>query len=181
MNKRDAIIFTAAQLIHEKGYHNIGIKSILDALSIPKGSFYHYFSSKEALALAIIDLYIEDTQSCIENSDTSVEGLKSFFNIFFNRLIDLELKRGCPVGNLVLELSDENETFRLKLHEWYDFLKVWIAKVLNDEGIDKAEVKAKALWAAFEGTMMLSKLDKNPEHFEIFNDLTFPSIVHHSL
>ena len=49
MNKKDEIIFTAARLMHEKGYHNAGIKSILDELNIPKGSFYHYFKSKVIL------------------------------------------------------------------------------------------------------------------------------------
>ncbi len=177
MSKRDEIVFTAARLIHEKGYHSVGIKSILDELSIPKGSFYHYFPSKEALGLSIIDIYIHDTTQCLEEAETSLAGLKDFFSIFFNRLIDLSLKRGCPVGNLILELADENEAFRLKLLDWYQVLEGRIVESLDAEGIANASEKAKALIAAFEGTMLLSKLDKDAIHFRIFHEITFQSIV----
>lgn len=177
MNKKEAIIFTAARLIHERGYHNIGIKSILDELSIPKGSFYHYFKSKEDLGLAIIEVYIKDTYDCILQAEKSLDGVKDFFNIFFNRLVELSLKRGCPVGNLILELSDENESFRLKLMEWYKAVEAWISDILSAESIKEPNEKAKALIASFEGTMLLSKLDKDAIHFELFNKYTFNGII----
>jgi hypothetical protein len=60
---------------------------------------------------------------------------------------------------------------------WYEMLFRWIEDVLTKESIDNAEKKAKALVAAFEGTMMLSKLDKDNVHFEIFNEITFCSII----
>ncbi|QUI25219.1 TetR/AcrR family transcriptional regulator [Vallitalea pronyensis] len=177
MNKREAIIMTAARLIHEQGYHHVGIKSILDELSIPKGSFYHYFKSKEELGLAIIELYIKDTSYGMSQSDNTIAGIKQFFNIFFNRLVELELKRGCPFGNLVVELSDENESFRLKLLELYNVMTSWITDILKGEAIEYPDEKAKALFAAFEGTMLASKLEKDPIHFEIFNQYTFPAII----
>ncbi|MBM7615523.1 TetR/AcrR family transcriptional regulator [Alkaliphilus hydrothermalis] len=177
MNKRETLLFTAARLIHEKGYNNVGIKAILDEVNVPKGSFYHYFKSKEELGLSIIDFYIADTTNCLNQVEKSIEGINQFFNIFFNRLIELSLKRGCPVGNLILELSDENERFRLKLLEWYNILERWIIEVLEEEKVANSHEKAKALIAAFEGTMLLSKLDKNDVHFEIFNKYTFYSIL----
>lgn len=177
MNKREAIVLTAARLIHEHGYHNIGIKSILNELSIPKGSFYHYFKSKEDLGLAIIELYIHDTAGCITQVEETLDGLKAFFNIFFDRLVELSLKRGCPVGNMILELADENETFRLKLMEWYTTLEQWITGILVKESVEDAPGKAKALIAAYEGTMMMSKLDKDAVHFELFNKYTFDGIL----
>lgn len=177
MDKREAIINTAARLIHEQGYNKVGLKSILDELSIPKGSFYHYFKSKEDLGLSIIDIYIVDTKTCIEQMDQNLEGLMTFYGVFFNRLKSLSLKRGCPVGNLILELSDQNEAFREKLYEWYELLNSWTEKILMDASINNAGNKAKALTAAFEGTMMLSKLDKDAVHFEIFNTITFVAII----
>ena len=177
VDKREAIVVTAARLIHEHGYNNIGIKSILDALSIPKGSFYHYFKSKEDLGLAIIDLYIRDTRGCMLQVEKSLSGLKSYFNIFFDRLRELSLKRGCPVGNLILELSDENESFRKKLVEWYQVLESWVINILEAESINDASGKAKALIAAYEGAMLLSKLDKDAIHFELFNKYIFDSII----
>ncbi|GMQ56537.1 TetR/AcrR family transcriptional regulator [Vallitalea sediminicola] len=177
MNKKEAIVLTAARLIHEHGYHHVGIKSILDELNIPKGSFYYYFKSKEDLGIAIIELYIRDTSDCLDHCEKNLKGLKKFFNIFFNRLIELSLRRGCPVGNLILELADENELFRVKLMEWYSVVKTWSIEVLTNENIDDPEDKAKALFAAFEGTMLVSKLEKDKTHFEIFNNYTFNGII----
>lgn len=177
MGKKEELLFTAARLIHEKGYNNIGIKAILDELNIPKGSFYHYFKSKEELGISIIELYIGDTTSCLDSVENSIGGLNDFFNIFFNRLIGLNMKGGCPVGNLILELSDENESFRLKMLEWYNVLETWITGVLENSKIVDCRKKAKALISAFEGAMLLSKLDKDAGHFEIFNNYTFNSLI----
>lgn len=177
MSKKETLLFTAARLIHEKGYNNIGIKGIVDEANMPKGSFYHYFKSKEELGLSIIDIYIYDTTNCLNKVEKSINGLNEFFNIFFNRLVELSLKRGCPVGNLILELSDENERFRLKLLEWYTILEKWTIEVLEKENISNPIEKAKALIAAFEGTMLLSKLDKDDKHFEVFNKFTFNGIL----
>lgn len=177
MDKRDQIITTAAQLIHEHGYHNVGIQKILNELNIPKGSFYYYFKSKEDLGLAIIDLYVMDTKGGIEAMPNTLDGLKSFFNIFFDRLIQLSMKRGCPVGNLILELADEKESFRERLMLWYKSLENWSTEILQSEGIDDAHNKSRALISAFEGAMMLSKLEKDSDHFKIFNEVTFQSIV----
>lgn len=177
MDKRQAIIFTGAKLIHEKGYHHVGIKAILDELQIPKGSFYHYFKSKEDLGMAIIDIYLMDTQEAIASVSHSLEGLKNFFNIFFDRLRGMSMKCGCPVGNLILELSDENESFRMKLHDWYELVYKWIDSILSDNGYEDATRRAKALFAAFEGAMMAAKLDKSDEHFDIFYEITLSGIL----
>ena len=47
--RRDSIIRTAEKLFFERGYDETSIQDILDALSISKGGFYHYFESKIAL------------------------------------------------------------------------------------------------------------------------------------
>lgn len=47
--RKEAIMKTAEKLFFEKGYGETSIQDILDALSISKGGFYHYFDSKNAL------------------------------------------------------------------------------------------------------------------------------------
>lgn len=177
MNKKELIIITAANLIHEKGYHHVGIKSILDELSIPKGSFYHYFKSKEDLGLAIIDFYIEDLSQLLNNSNKDLDGIKAVFDQLINRLVGLEFKCGCPIGNLILELSDENEIFRAKLMEWYSEFIAWIEEVLESASVEEPLDKAKALVASFEGTVLVSKLEKDRASFDIFYKYMFNTII----
>lgn len=177
MGIREQLIYTAAGMIHEHGYNNVGIKSILDELKVPKGSFYYYFDSKESLGVAIIDLYIEDLSSVIDKSEKTIDGLRDFFNIFFNRLRELDMKRGCPIGNLILEMSDESDKFSMKLQEWYKKLENWITDIFIIENIEDPVGKSKVLISAFEGAILLSKLEKDDSHFVLFNKYTLNAIL----
>jgi AcrR family transcriptional regulator len=54
-DKRGQILDAAQQLIYAKGYEQLTIQDLLDALKISKGAFYHYFDSKQALLEALIE------------------------------------------------------------------------------------------------------------------------------
>jgi len=56
-DSRSALLELGMDIMLEKGYTNTGIQEILTALSIPKGSFYHYFDSKESYAIEVIRHY----------------------------------------------------------------------------------------------------------------------------
>ncbi|MGZ8188833.1 MAG: TetR/AcrR family transcriptional regulator, partial [Methylosarcina sp.] len=56
---RDNILNRGVSLLMQQGYHGTGLKEILDAVQIPKGSFYNYFDSKESFAAEVIQHYIE--------------------------------------------------------------------------------------------------------------------------
>ena len=52
---REKILSAAQSLIELRGYSALGVAEICKAADVPKGSFYYFFESKEALALAVID------------------------------------------------------------------------------------------------------------------------------
>ena len=54
-DKRDLILAKGAQVMTRRGYHGTGVLEIVQAAGIPKGSFYHYFASKEAFALQALE------------------------------------------------------------------------------------------------------------------------------
>ena len=51
--RRESILKAAEQLFSRKGYEHTSVQDVLDALSISKGGFYHYFESKLSLLKAI--------------------------------------------------------------------------------------------------------------------------------
>ncbi len=63
--KRNAILDAAQRLIYTKGYEQMTIQDILDALQISKGAFYHYFDSKQDLMDALIERMIEEADRLI--------------------------------------------------------------------------------------------------------------------
>lgn len=54
-DKRELILARGAQVMARRGYHGTGVLEIVQAAGIPKGSFYHYFASKEDFALQALD------------------------------------------------------------------------------------------------------------------------------
>lgn len=57
---RQHILDTARPIILTKGFSAVGLNEILSAADVPKGSFYHYFRSKELFGEALLDAYFAD-------------------------------------------------------------------------------------------------------------------------
>ncbi|MCU1716371.1 TetR/AcrR family transcriptional regulator [Pseudomonas sp. 5P_3.1_Bac2] len=51
LDKRDLILAKGAEVMTRRGYHGAGVQEIVQAAGVPKGSFYHYFASKEDFAV----------------------------------------------------------------------------------------------------------------------------------
>ncbi len=83
--RRNEILAAAEQLVYTKGYEQMTIQDILDALQISKGAFYHYFDSKQALLEALIEHIIELVVPLLrpivdEPRLSALEKLSLFFN-----------------------------------------------------------------------------------------------------
>lgn len=52
---RQHILDTAKPIMLRKGFSAVGLNEILQAAGVPKGSFYHYFGSKEAFGEALLE------------------------------------------------------------------------------------------------------------------------------
>lgn len=178
MNKKDMIVEIAADIIHKYGYNNIGIKQILDEANIPKGSFYHYFKSKEDLAISVIDYHIKLTKMTFDNCEYNLEGLRKFFAFYFNKYNEFNYCRGCAIGNLILELADIKESFREKLYEWIELVETEIYKRLENSNINMdKKIAASMLVSYFEGVILKVKVEKNPKSLEEFNYFVFDLLL----
>src|SRR4051812_32919459 len=57
---RAAILATGQKIMSRKGFSAVGLTEILAGAGVPKGSFYHYFGSKDAFGEAMLAAYFED-------------------------------------------------------------------------------------------------------------------------
>jgi TetR/AcrR family transcriptional repressor of nem operon len=46
---RNALVWCGTELLTERGFQITGIDEVLKRVGVPKGSFYHYFKSKDHL------------------------------------------------------------------------------------------------------------------------------------
>ena len=98
-------------MLNQQGYHGTGIKQVLDAVGVPKGSFYNFFPSKEAFVASIIRQYGGDTSDEFrralrghENSPALLQLWYSFRNKVRNRQAAGE-SCACLLGGLSAEIA----------------------------------------------------------------------------
>jgi TetR/AcrR family transcriptional repressor of nem operon len=134
-NTRNRIIETGAEIIHRKGFNHTGIQEILNAASVPKGSFYNYFKSKDDFGLQIIDYFSAHFKRIAKETleDTTVSPLNriyGFLTAFMEYFESQNYAGGCPIGNLAQEMGDLSPAFRKKLSEVIDMMVDAYSRVL---------------------------------------------------
>jgi AcrR family transcriptional regulator len=169
---RERILLAAFQEIHLHGFQGMRVDAVLDKTSLTKGAFYHHFSSKQALGLAVVDEMIYgrihhiwlDTMSRSSDPVTAVqEALEKAAACYGMEMLTL----GCPLNNLAQEMSPINEEFRLHInrifHEWHQAIAGLIergiaaGKVIPH--VDPQSVAAFIL-ATLEGCIGLAKNER---------------------
>ena len=132
-NTQQTLLKVGKQLIWEKGYAATGIQEILQAANIPKGSFYHYFDSKDTFVIAILENYLQDLHTSFghyleDETLTPLPRLRRYFEAAIGWYGALPGYTGCLLGNLSQELAAYNEPFRLRLLGWFD---QWRSHILD--------------------------------------------------
>ncbi|MBQ0888748.1 TetR/AcrR family transcriptional regulator [Streptomyces sp. RM72] len=173
---RSRILLAAQSLLGQRGYSGLGVAEICKAAGVPKGSFYYFFESKEALALAVID-----AQWAAERLDwerilrTDAEPLQRL-----RQLLEATEARqragqgsygavlGCMFGNLSLEMSNHADAIRLRLQEIFEAEVDMVDAVISearergDVTLTNSRYAARSVVAQLEGQVLFAKLYNNP-------------------
>jgi TetR/AcrR family transcriptional regulator, transcriptional repressor for nem operon len=186
---RLALIRAGRRIIVEKGYNHTGIQEILLAVGVPKGSFYHFFNSKEEFGLAIIDYDSQLHDRIVEQylGDISLNPLnriKRYFTFKLEEFETLEYREGCLFGNLSQEMADQNDRFRLRLQEaverWRDQFADCI-QAAQDAGEISEQHSAKELAEfclnSWEGALLQMKVTKSDAPLKNYIQFMFGTIL----
>jgi AcrR family transcriptional regulator len=133
--KRDAILDVAQRYIATKGYEQMTTQDLLESLQISRGAFYHYFESKQALLMALVDRMAEQGEQLIVPiaSDRTMPPQDKLLRFFAT--VD-QLKREnlkLLFAFLRVWYADENALFRHKLYlARIQRLAPWLAQILQE-------------------------------------------------
>lgn len=119
---RQHILNTGQVIISGKGFSAVGLNEILKAAGVPKGSFYHYFSSKEAFGEALLQgyftEYLAQTQERLTQPGAShAERLLSYWAHWRDTQHHCDPSGKCLAVKLAAEVSDLSERMRCVLQQ----------------------------------------------------------------
>lgn len=188
---REALIEAGIAQLSEHGYHGTGIKQILDEVSVPKGSFYNFFDSKEAFVAEVIGHYsgnlLSQLNDFIEGEGKSlspVEQLRSIYRYSLKQYASHEFKKSCLVGSIATEISAESEMCRIELEramkKWLKFFCVIFTEAqtqqLVRDDISPADMAA-VYWAAWEGSLIKMKMSADTKPVKKIMELMIETLL----
>ncbi|WP_422844389.1 TetR/AcrR family transcriptional regulator [Acidovorax sp. M2(2025)] len=177
---RELLLRAGLETLTEKGFAAAGLDAILGRAGVPKGSFYHYFDSKEAFGLALIarygDFFARKLDRHLGNPAlTPLARLHAFVDDAKAGMARFGYRRGCLIGNLGQEMGALPESFRAQLQatfaDWQRRLAACLAEAQQAgelaRGVDVQQVAA-FFWIGWEGAVLRSKLEQSPDPLDVF-------------
>jgi len=188
-SSRDALIEAGLEVMLSGSYERAGLQEILARAKVPKGSFYHHFSSKEGFGLAVVGAYAEKVQAIFRRhlSDAQrapIERMSRLFKELEKRLVAEGCQGGCLMGSIAQEQADVSEAFRSHLQtlfaEQQELLANCLAEARDRGELDRAadpQALAAFCVSAWQGALLQMKLSRSPEPLKRFRTIVFGRLL----
>jgi len=176
---RETILDAAYQEVHRHGFQAASLSNILAKTGLTKGALYHHFPTKDDLGLAVIDEVVREGLDAmlfapLRESETPFDTLLDIVRRKAQRA-DLEnVSLGCPLNNLMQEMSPLNATFKKRLNS---VLATWQTAVANaltraqKQGTVQRDVDCRAaalfIVSSWEGCVGVAKAMQSVKDFRL--------------
>lgn len=167
------IIRAACDLFHKQGFVATSPEQIIEASGTSKSQFYHYFKSKEGLIHAVLQNRLETikaSKGAFNYDVSSWEELKHWFRAHLELQRSLSMTRGCPLGTIGNEVTENDELIRQDLHLIFEVIKGKLARFFIQE---KAQGRlantanegrmADFCIGAIQGALLMGKISRDRE------------------
>lgn len=170
---RQHILVTGRNIIMGKGYSGVGLNEILSAAGVPKGSFYHYFKSKELFGKAMledyVDTYLAGLDALFSTEGSGLQRLMRYWDSWLLLSDDACAGSKCLVVKLSGEVADMSEAMREVLLQGTNCIVRRLADCIA-EGVADGSIRsgaepqqtALALYEMWLGAALLTKLRREP-------------------
>ena len=184
MDTRQSILDTAQRIVAQKGFAAVGLNEVLAEAGVPKGSFYYYFTSKDAFGEAMMQSYFDDYLTTMDRiiADTdksSAEHLMRYWQNFYETQIVDDCQGRCLVVKLGAEVSDLSETMRMAMKVGtaaiVDRVEQMIISGVADGSVSvdaSPRATAEALYDTWLGASVMAKIHRSPDYLDRAMTLT---------
>jgi len=188
LETRERLVRCGIEFLTEQGYAQTGINDVLKKVGVPKGSFYHYFSSKDDFCRAVIDGYAlyfakKLDRWLLVETRAPLDRLRDFVEDGKRGLERFSYRRGCLIGNLGQELGATQDQFRTPLEEvfqdWQRRVQTCL-QLAQDAGDISPDADCARLaaffWIGWEGAILRAKLVQSSEPVDLFAETFFNTL-----
>jgi len=188
---KNEIIEAGRKAMIAKSYNGVGLNEILTDAGVPKGSFYHFFKSKEELGVAVIEASVSENTEHLRQALTDpklspLARLEQYFVWARDDINSRELRQECLICKLALELSSLSEPLRLAVRQGWDQWRSIMIDCLREAQqageIDSAhdpEALAEFIVYSFEGAMIRVQVDNHIRPVNQFLHFVFQVLLKH--
>ena len=180
---RGRLLEAAEHIFAGKGYAAVGINEVLASVGVPKGSFYHYFSSKDAFGEAVIERYFEDYLAAMDrimdDAERSWADRLTAYWASWRSTSGLDGQSRCLAVKLGAEVADLSEPMRRALKTGTSEVVDRIERAVvggADDGSLRAQsdprAVAEGLYELWLGAGVLAKVRRSPAPLDSANALT---------
>ena len=182
-DKHHLILAKGAQAMTVRGYHGTGVQEIVQAAGVPKGSFYHYFASKEDFALQALDFIYGPrlaryADALTTPSDPPLTRIVRYYQELTQHLALRDSRAyHCFIGTLSFEMAELSKPIGSKvesiLERSVSLLQACLeeAKTCGELTADTdCQALAEFIANAWEGALMRMKVGATTRPLDVFID-----------
>lgn len=166
-SKKEELLQKATELFRTQGFHATSVDDVCAATGVTKGTFFHYFKSKEALAQACLEEWkcmvaqMEQHAPFMKERDPLKKVLR-YLDFFLSAVSHPDQIQSCLAGTVVQEVWDTHPNLKNAANACFTASGDHFAKLLKDAAKHYGKtVDAKALsdlyLATFQGSLILYK------------------------
>ncbi len=175
---REHILATGQRIIAGKGFSAVGLNEILKEAGVPKGSFYHYFGSKEAFGVNMLAHYFDDylvdiDRTLCQPGLNMAQRLMNYWQQWRESQSFSECQGKCLAVKLGAEVADLSDSMRLTLEAGTSRIISRLAEALElgvAEGSltidDTPRTVAESLYQLWVGASVRVKIVQNTGPFD---------------
>ncbi len=171
-NTRQKLIDATYEEVYSNGYQGSALSEILKKAGVHKGSMYHYFANKKEMTLCALQEKM--SERFFERYGKIVKLENNYLGEFISIIKDTkakDFKRGCPIANIVQEMSNLDEDFNLAMKAIYEDFRGYIKQIL-DKAVETKELKecdtkklALYITSTLEGAILSAKASGDEQDY----------------
>lgn len=181
---RTQILITGRRLTAKQGYTGVGLSTLLKESGVPKGSFYHYFASKEAYGCALLNAFVADyavrLNASLEHPDMDARSrFLAYFEAWRKNQLSPNPEDRCLVVKLSAEVADLSPSMSNILRNGVSDILARLACTLKEGAeagtivpLDDPEATAEMIYHMWLGASLVASISQSDAPFNSAMDVT---------